>query len=88
MRRLSRGERSTKTQHKMEGWTLIHSDSMSFGAEVCRARLEEAGVKAVVLNKQDSSYGMFGPVEVYVPQDDFERAQAALAAPEEGGQPT
>jgi hypothetical protein len=77
-----------KTRHKMEGWSLIHSDSMPFGAEVCRAKLEGAGIKAVVLNKQDSSYGMFGPVEVYVPQEELERARTALGAQEEGGLPS
>ncbi len=72
----------------MEGWTLIHTNSVPFGAEVCRAQLEASGIKAVVLNKQDSSYGMFGSVEVYVPTEDLERAQSALSASEDGGTPT
>ena len=71
----------------MKGWALIHTDPTPFGAEACRARLEASDVKAVVLNKQDSSYGMFGSVEVYVPAGDLERAQAVLGSPEEGGHP-
>ena len=68
----------------MEGWTLIHSDSVPFGAEVYRTRLEAAGIKVVVLNKQDSSYGMFGSVEVYVPNEDLQRSKEVLSVSEEG----
>ncbi|MDB4563760.1 DUF2007 domain-containing protein [Flavobacteriales bacterium] len=68
----------------MEGWTLIHSDSVPFGAEVYRTRLEAAGIKVVVLNKQDSSYGMFGSVEVYVPNEDLQRSKEVLSVSEDG----
>ena len=71
----------------MEGWTLVHSDSMPFGAEVYRTRLEAAGIKVVVLNKQDSSYGMFGSVEVYVSNEDLERSKDVLGTSEDGGSP-
>ena len=71
----------------MEGWSLVDSDTMPFGAEVCRTRLEGAGFQVVVLNKQDSSYGMFGPIEVYVPSIDLDRAKAFVSAPDEGENP-
>ena len=63
----------------MEGWTLVHSEGQTFGAELVKSQLEAEGIHAVVLNKRDSSYGMFGPVEVYVPTSDAERAQACLS---------
>ena len=63
----------------MEGWTLVHSDGQTFGAELVKSQLEAEGIQAVVLNKRDSSYGMFGPVEVYVPISEAERAQSCLA---------
>jgi hypothetical protein len=62
----------------MEGWTLVHSDGQTFGAELVKSQLEAEGIHAIVLNKRDSSYGMFGPVEVYVPTPEAERAQACL----------
>ncbi|MCH1582462.1 MAG: DUF2007 domain-containing protein [Flavobacteriales bacterium] len=66
----------------MDGWTLVHSDGQTFGAELVKSQLEAVGINAIVLNKRDSSYGMFGPVEVYVPTPDAGRAQAHLAGGE------
>lgn len=63
----------------MEGWTLVHSDGQTFGAELVKSQLEAEGIQAIVLNKRDSSYGMFGAVEVYVPISEAERAQSCLA---------
>ena len=66
--------------------------SRQFGAvlaQKCVVRsLKLLASRPVVLNKQDSSYGMFGSVEVYVPTEDLERAQSALSASEDGGTPT
>ncbi|SJN32185.1 hypothetical protein FM120_07905 [Sphingobacterium faecium PCAi_F2.5] len=36
--------------------------------------LEESGIPAIVLNKQDSSYLVFGKIELYVNQQDEEQA--------------
>lgn len=65
----------------MQGWVLLHSDGNPIGAEMVKSRLEAAGIRAVILNKRDSSYGMFGSVEVHVPEADVERAQSCLAGP-------
>ena len=42
-----------------------------------RAILESAGLEPIVMNKQDSSY-LFGDVEVYVSNEQFERAVEIL----------
>lgn len=63
----------------MQGWVLLHSGGNPIGAEMIKSQLEAAGIHAVILNKQDSSYGMFGPVEVHVPETELERAQTCLA---------
>lgn len=69
----------------MEGWSLVHSDAQPFGAELVRSRLEGEGIQAIVLNKRDSSYGMFGAVEVYVPDGALNQARTILSAPLRGG---
>lgn len=79
--------RLTTTRLDMEGWTLIRKVSQPFQADLLKATLEGQGIPALILNKRDSSYGMFGEVEVHVGQSDAERAAEVLAAldgPSEG----
>jgi|AACY02.11.fsa_nt_gi hypothetical protein len=65
----------------MQGWALLHSDGNPIGAEMVKSRLEAAGISVVILNKRDSSYGMFGTVEVHVPEAELEHAKACLTEP-------
>ena len=39
----------------MEDWISIYSTNSTFEAELMRGKLENAGVEAVLMNKQDSS---------------------------------
>jgi aspartokinase len=40
--------------------------------------LEENNINVVLLNKQDSSYNMFGAIELFVPENQKENATAIL----------
>jgi hypothetical protein len=40
--------------------------------------LEEKNINVVLLNKQDSSYNMFGAIELFVPENQEENATAIL----------
>ena len=40
--------------------------------------LEENGINVVLLNKQDSSYLMFGPIELYVHEEEINQAKKLL----------
>ena len=40
--------------------------------------LEENGINVVLLNKQDSSYLMFGPIELYVHEEEIIQAKKLL----------
>ncbi|MBO4602224.1 MAG: DUF2007 domain-containing protein [Salinivirgaceae bacterium] len=57
----------------MEDWISIYSTNSTFEAELMRGKLENAGVEAVLMNKQDSSY-LFGEIEVYVHQYQSQQA--------------
>lgn len=59
----------------MENWEMIMSTKNSARAELTRALLEQNNLKAVILNKKDSNYPMFGFFEVYVPNDEAETAK-------------
>jgi|AntAceMinimDraft_5_1070358.scaffolds.fasta_scaffold341305_2 hypothetical protein len=63
----------------MENWELIMSTKNSARAELTRALLEQNELKAVILNKKDSNYPMFGFFEVYVPNDEAEAAKNIMA---------
>lgn len=47
-------------------------------AEITKQMLEENSINVVLLNKQDSSYLMFGPIELYVKNEQFEKARELL----------
>ena len=66
----------------MEGWVRLLTESQSFRAELLKNALEGVGIPVVLLNQKDSSYG-FGELVLWVPEQEVERARAALGlAPE------
>lgn len=50
-------------------WIKVRTFTQNIEAEIVKQMLEENGVNAVLLNKQDSSY-LFGKIELYVKQSD------------------
>ena len=47
-------------------------------AEITKQMLEEKNINVVLLNKQDSSYLMFGLIELFVPKNQEKEAIALL----------
>lgn len=56
-----------------KGWTKIQTYTKAIEAEIVKQMLEENGIPAVLLNKQDSSY-LFGKLELYVNEINKEQA--------------
>ncbi|AEI49396.1 putative signal transducing protein [Runella slithyformis] len=50
-------------------WEKVFETSFQHRAEIAREYLEQQGISAVIINKQDSSYH-FGKCELYVPVKD------------------
>jgi len=44
-------------------------------AEIIKQMLEENDINVVLLNKQDSSYNMFGSIELYVEDENIDSAK-------------
>jgi len=59
-------------------WIKLFSTDRPYQAELARQILEENGIQAVVINKKDSSYLMFGETEVYVNQDEVIKAKQLI----------
>jgi len=55
-------------------WKQVFLAGELYQAEIARELLENNGINAVVINKKDSSYLAFGNLEVYVNENDEEKA--------------
>jgi broad specificity phosphatase PhoE len=58
-------------------WTLVYSSNKPWQAEIAKQVLNDHGIEAVVVNKQDSNY-LFGEVEVYSQPEHAARAKELL----------
>ena len=59
-------------------WINIFSSTNPIKVEIVKQMLEENNINAVALNKQDSSYQMFGIIELFVTEDQLEIANNLL----------
>ena len=63
----------------MDGeWIKILASHEVFDVEMARQKLEEGGIEAVVMNKQDSSRLTYGEAGLYVRNTDVEEAEKVL----------
>jgi Zn-dependent membrane protease YugP len=53
------------TTHTM--WTKIYTTTNMIEAEIVSTMLNDNGITAVEMNKQDSSYLSFGTIDLYCP---------------------
>jgi hypothetical protein len=61
-----------------EDWVMIYSSTVLVDVEMKRIYLEDNGISAIVLNKQDSVYNTFGAIELYVNRDHILKAKQLL----------
>ena len=47
-------------------------------AEIIKQMLEENDINVVLLNKQDSSYNMFGSIELYIEEENIDSAKSLI----------
>jgi hypothetical protein len=51
----------------MQGWYKLYSTKNYVEANIIKGLLEENNITVALLNMQDSSYLVFGEIELYVP---------------------
>ena len=54
----------------MENWKCVYTTDQAYQAELVKGYLANENVEAVVFNKKDSAYTMFGELEVLVQPED------------------
>lgn len=59
-------------------WSILKASNQVFELEMMKGFLLENGIDAVVMNKQDSSYQVFGEGELLVKEEDVHRAEELL----------
>ena len=57
-----------------KNWTKIFSSTNPIEVEILKQMLEENGVISIDINQQDSSYNMFGNINLYVQEEYIENA--------------
>lgn len=62
----------------MQDWKKVYSSTQLATAAMVTGILNENGIAANTLNKQDSAFVFLGKVEVYVPQSDYDRAMELI----------
>lgn len=66
----------------VQGWQKIYTTSLRHKAEIVKGALENNQIPAVILDKKDSSYHLFGEVEIYVNPDDAQSAEQVILSQE------
>lgn len=50
----------------MSNWSKIYESKKPYRAEIVKDILEQHHIKAIVMNRKDSAYDIFGQIEVHV----------------------
>ncbi len=61
-----------------QGWRKIYTTTLRQKAEIVKGALENEEIPAVILDKKDSSYQVFGEIELYVNPDHAEEAERII----------
>ena len=58
----------------MPNWSKIYESKKPYRAEMVKDILKQNGIEAIVLNKKDTAYDIFGQLEVHVNADEVIKA--------------
>ena len=61
-----------------KGWNKVFISQDKRLTILLISLLDKEGVHAVSINKQDSSYGMFGNIEIYVKESEMHKAKEII----------
>ncbi len=54
----------------MENWKCVYTTNQVYKAEAVKDLLAEGNIEAVIVDKKDSAYTVFGEVELFVQPED------------------
>ncbi|MCF6359924.1 MAG: DUF2007 domain-containing protein [Cyclobacteriaceae bacterium] len=50
----------------MSKWSKVYESKLPYRAEIVKDILDQKGINAIIMNKKDSAYDIFGQLEVHV----------------------
>lgn len=53
----------------MSKWSKVYESKKPYRTEIVKDILEQKDIKAIILNRKDSAYDIFGQLEVHVEAD-------------------
>ncbi len=59
-------------------WKLAYIYDAEYKAELAKEKLLEQNIPSVIMNKRDTSYQSFGDVELYVKEENVDKAKDIL----------
>ncbi len=59
-------------------WGIVRAFGKLFLAEIAKEVLVDNNIDAIIINKKDSSYQSFGDIELYVHNDNIEKAKELI----------
>lgn len=59
-------------------WIKIWVSQNQVELSLIKMKMEEVGIPVVMMNQKDSSYGMFGDVQIWVPKKERQAAEGLL----------
>ena len=62
----------------LKKWSKIYVSTDPIKVKIISQMLEENNITTVIINKQDSSYNMFGNIELYTQNINYENAVKIL----------
>ena len=68
---------------KMENRKKVFTTTLEYAAGLMKDKLEAEGIDTLILNQRDSTYGTFGTIELYVLNEEAERAQKIVDSNQE-----
>jgi hypothetical protein len=55
-------------------WKKVYTTQKPIEADIVQGSLENDGIRVVQINKRDSSYTVFGEIELYVAEEEYDLA--------------
>ena len=59
-------------------WNKVFSSTDYFKIQILKGLLRKNHITSVIMNKQDSSYNLFGDIELYVKSQDMNNAKKII----------
>lgn len=76
LRKLSK--RKGEKEEQQEEWIKVYTTTDPYKSQIVQGVLESEGIQNVKIDKKDSSYQVFGEIEIYVNPGNAERAQEII----------